>query len=125
LISMMCLGVFAGLQQITFSMMNVAIRDEAYHLMQAEAERLLSTDFGSANATATDQTITSSVKTSYMPTTLAQFAIASDNNLGRITFARRVVSVSSSFSAKTLRVEVEWTWKGRSNLISTPIYRTL
>lgn len=126
-ISVMCLGVFVGLQQITFAMMSVAIRDEAHHLMQAEAERLIASDYTSATATASDQTITSSVKTSYMrlnPTVAPALIVPTDNDPGRITFTRRVVAVASTASSKTLQVEVEWTWRGRANKISTPILRT-
>lgn len=129
-ISVMCLGTFVGLQQVTLAMMNVAIRDEAYHLMQAEAERLTATDYGSASATASDQSITSSVKSSFIrfrDGAVPQFTITTDNDPGRITFTRRVVQVSSTSTSKTLRVEVQWTWPtgGRTNLISCPVFRTL
>jgi Tfp pilus assembly protein PilV len=123
LISMMCLGVFSGLQQITKAMMTVAIRDEAYHLLQAEAERLLDSDYTSFSSSA-DQTITSALKTSYTPSTAAKFAILSDNAVGRITFTRRVVDVTSTTTSKTLRVEVQWTWLGRTNTVSAPLFRT-
>ena len=123
LISILCLGVFAGMQQITKTAMAVAIRNEAYHLMQADAEQLLSGDYSSFVPTNADETITSAVKTSYMPSTAAQFAFTADNPLGRTTFTRRVVSVASSDTSRTLRVEVQWSWQGQTNLISTVLYR--
>jgi prepilin-type N-terminal cleavage/methylation domain-containing protein len=124
LISMMCLAVFAGLQQITKAALAVAVRSEAYHLMQAEAEQLLAGDFTSFAATAADQTITSSVKTSYLPNTTAALGISTDNAVGRTTFTRRVVAVSSTATSKTLRVEVQWTWQGRPYLVSVQLFRT-
>jgi prepilin-type N-terminal cleavage/methylation domain-containing protein len=124
LISMMCLAVFSGLQQITKAALAVAIRSEAYHLMQAEAERLLDGDYASFAATTTDQTITSSVKTSYTPSTTPALATSADNGVGRSTFTRRVVLVSSTTTSKTLRVEVQWTWQGRPYLVSTQLFRT-
>ncbi len=123
LMSLTCLGIFAGMQQITKAMMAVALRDEAYHLMQAEAERLLATDYTSFTATASDQSITGAAKTTYLPSTAAKFGITSDNALGRATFTRRVVQVSSTTTSRTLRVEVQWTWQGRSQTITTTLLR--
>jgi hypothetical protein len=128
----MCLGVFAGLQQITKAMLSVAARDEAYNLMQAECERLLASDYGSFSATAADQTITSSLKTSYVsykPTgtgSVPALQLTGDNNVGRVSFTRRVVQVSSTGSSRTLRVEVEWRIgaKERFNRVSTVLFRT-
>ncbi len=122
LMSVLCLGVFVGMQQVTKAMMNVAIRDEAYHLMQAEAERLLSSDYTSFNASAA-QTITSAVKTTILPNSVAQFGFTGDNAIGRVTFTRQVVAVASTSSSKTLRVQVQWTWQGRTNTVSVPLFR--
>lgn len=124
LISMMCLSVFVALQQITKAALAVALRDEAYHLMQAEAEQLLSSDYSSFVATTADQTIASSVKTSYTPSTVTALTLTSDNGVGRVTFTRRAVQVASTTSTRTLRVEVQWTWQGKSNLISTQLFRS-
>lgn len=133
LISLMCLGVFAGLQQITRGMLTVAARNEGYHLMQAEAERLLASDYSGFTATSADQSITSALKTSFLsykpvPQTgsVAALDVTSDNNTGRITFTRRVVSVASTSSSRTLRVEVEWRIhpSERFNQISTVLFRT-
>ena len=123
LISMMCLSVFAAMQQITKATLALAVRSEAYRLMQAEAERLLSVDYNSFTASG-NQTLTSAVKTTYTPTNDAALTLPADNALGRATFTRRVVSAGSTATSKTLRVEVEWTWQGHANLISTPLYRT-
>ena len=114
LLSVMCLGVFVGLQQVTKAMMAVAIRDEAYHLLQAEAERLLSADYTSFTNTSADQVITSAVKTSFTPSAAAQFSTGTSDGSGRIAFTRRVVSVASNATSRTLRVEVEWSFAGRS-----------
>jgi hypothetical protein len=124
LISMVCLGVFVGLRQITRAAMAVAVRDEAYHLMQAEAELLLSGDYTGFVATTVDQNITSSVKTSYAPSTVAALTLTADNGIGRTTFVRRVVEVASTDTSRTLRVEVQWTWQGQPNLISAQLFRT-
>ncbi|PTX91387.1 prepilin-type N-terminal cleavage/methylation domain-containing protein [Opitutus sp. ER46] len=124
LISLMCLSVFAGLQQITKSMLSVAVRSEGYHLLQAESERLLASDFDTFVASA-DQTITSSVKTSYAPSKVAPLTITGDNAVGRIRFTRRVVQVESTGASRTLRVEVEWKWDKRTQIISTLLYRNL
>lgn len=123
LISMMCLSVFAAMQQITKATLALAIRSEGYRLMQSEAERLLSIDYTSFTSSG-NQTITSAVKTTYTPSSDAALSLPADNALGRATFTRRVVAVSNTATSKTLRVEVEWTWQGHSNLISTPLFRT-
>lgn len=124
LMSLLCLGIFASMQQVTKAMMAVALRDEAYHLMQAEAERLLCSDYSSF-VSSSDQTITSALKTSYFPDSgTPALQTSSDNNVGRVTFTRRVVDVSSTSSSKTLRVEVQWTWDGRTATVSVPLYRT-
>ena len=123
LISLMSLGVFAGLRQISYAMMAVALRDEAYHLVQAKAEQLLASDYSSFTS-AGNETITSSVKPSFAPILYSQFQLGSDNAKGRATFTRRVVDVASTTSSKTLRVDVSWTWQGRSNVVSAPLFRT-
>lgn len=123
LISMMCLGIFAGLQQISRAMMAIAIRDEGYHLLQAKAEQLLGGTYASF-AASSDQSITSEVKTSFNPSTTAALTLPSDNAAGRITFTRRVVAVAASDTSKTLRVEVQWAWQGRTTVISSPLFRT-
>lgn len=123
LISMMCLSVFAGLQQITKVALAVALRNEGYHHLQQESERLLNTDYSSFIATTQDTTIKSAVKTSYSPSGAAQMAITSDNATGRVNFTRRVVEVASTTTTRTLRVEVTWTWQGRSNTITTQLFR--
>lgn len=122
LISMMCLGVFVGLQQITKAMMTVAVRDEAYHLLQAESERLLTADYTAFTASG-NQTITSAVKTTYAPSDAAQFTLPNDHAAGRITFTRRVFEVGSTPGTRTLRVDVTWTLNGRTTTISAPLFR--
>lgn len=122
LISLMCLGVFVGLQQITRAMMTVAVRDEAYHLLQAEAERLLTADYSAFTASG-NQTITSAVKTTYSPSSAARFTLPTDNASGRIAFTRRVVEVANTSNTRTLRVDVTWTLNGRTNTISAPLFR--
>lgn len=123
LISMMCLSVFAGLQQITKTALNVAIRDEAYHLLQAKAEQLIDGTYANFVPTTTDQTITSSVKTSYAPSKTGALAITADNAVGRVTFTRRVVNVATDAVSTTLRVEVQWTWDKRTSIISSQLLR--
>jgi prepilin-type N-terminal cleavage/methylation domain-containing protein len=123
LISIMCLSVFGALQSTSRLALNTAIRSEAHRLMQAEAERLISVDFGSFGSSA-DQTITSSVKAIFGPNKDAQFALPANNANGRVSFTRRVIEVSSTSSSKTLRVEVQWTWQGHTSLISTPLFRS-
>jgi prepilin-type N-terminal cleavage/methylation domain-containing protein len=66
LISMMCLGTFAGMQQVSKAMTAVAIRSEAHRVLQAEAERLLSTEYTSFSPSA-EQTVSSSFKPSFIP----------------------------------------------------------
>lgn len=122
-ISLLCLGIFAALQQISGTMMAIAIRDEAYHLMQAKAEQLLSGDYADFTASA-DESITSAVKTNFHASTAAALALPANNANGRITFTRRVIQVSSTTSSRTLEVEVDWTWGGRSASVSTPLFRT-
>lgn len=122
LISLMCLGVFVGLQQITKAMMTVAVRDEAYHLLQAEAERLLTADFSAFTASG-NQTITSAVKTTYSPSNAAKLTPPSDNAVGRTTFTRRVVQVENTPTSRTLRVDVTWTLNGRTTTVSAPLFR--
>lgn len=123
LISMLCLGIFAALQQISGTMMAIAIRDEAYHLMQAKAEQLLSGNYADFTASA-DESITSAVKTSFHRSTAAALMLPSDNGGGRITFTRRVTQVASTTSTRTLEVEVDWAWHGRTASVSTPLFRT-
>lgn len=125
LISMLCLGAFVGLQQISRSALSIAVRDEAYHLMQAKAEELLQGSFANFAASA-DQTITSSIKTTFLPSgKIAAFTLPTDNNntASRAVYTRRVVAVASTGNTTTLRVEVQWTWMKRSYLISTPLFR--
>lgn len=123
LISLMCLSVYASLTQITKAAMGVAIRDEAYHLLQAKAEEQLATDFTSFGTAATD-TVTSEVKTSFLPSTVTAQTLPTDNNVGRITFTRSIVAGTSSSSAKSATVQVSWTFQGRPYQISVPLYRT-
>ncbi len=122
LISLMSLGVFVGLQQITRAMMAVAARDEAYHLLQAEAERLLTADYGAFTASG-NQTITSALKTSYTPSSDAKFVLPADNASGRMAFTRRVVELASTPSTRTLRVDVSWSLNGRNSTVSTRLFR--
>lgn len=123
LISLMCLSVYASLTQITKAAMSVAIRDEAYHLLQAKAEEQLATNFNSFGAAATD-TVTSEVKTSFLPSTALSLAVTPDNNVGRITFTRSIVAGTSSSSSKSATVQVSWTFQGRPYQVSVPLYRS-
>lgn len=123
LISMMCIGVFAGLRQISKAMLAVAVRSEAHRVLQAEAERLLSTDFTSFTASA-PETITSSVKPSYVPSKASAFTLPPGNAAGRVKFTREVIAVASSDTSRTLRVEVRWTWQNQPNVVSSPLFRT-
>lgn len=123
LVMLMCASVFPGLQLITKSAMNTAVRSEAHRLMQAEAERLMSVGYASFT-TATEQTITSSIKTTFAPDKSSQFQYPT-NQAGRVTFKRRIVAVSETSTTRTLRVEVEWTWQGRNTVISMPIFRSV
>jgi hypothetical protein len=124
LIAMMCLSIFSGLETISKLALGTAIRSEAYHLLQAEAERLTAADFGSFAAMA-NQTSASCLKTTFAPGNQAQFAYPATGSQGRVTFTRRVVDVTSTATTKTLRVEVQWAWRGRSYLISTLVFRTI
>ncbi|MBS0663088.1 MAG: hypothetical protein JSR48_07465 [Verrucomicrobia bacterium] len=123
LIALMSLAIFQGLQTISKLALNVAVRDEGYRLLQAEAERLLAADYAGFTATTSDQSITSNIKTTFLPGNQAQFEYPASGSAGRVTFTRRVVGVSSTGAAKSLRVEVQWTWQGRPSLISTLLYR--
>lgn len=123
LITLMCASVFPGLQLITTSAMNTAIRGEAHRLMQDEAERLISVGYASFT-TSDEQTITSSIKTTFGPDKSSQFQYPS-NQAGRVTFKRRVVAVADTSTTRTLRVEVEWTWRGKKTVISMPIFRSV
>lgn len=125
LIAVMCLGVFAGLQQITKATLGVALRNEAYHHLQQEAERLLTADYSDFTASSSDTKIPSAVKTSYSRSNVDPLKVTgfADNKAGRVTFTRRVVAVSNTATSRTLRVEVEWTWQARPFRISTPVYR--
>jgi prepilin-type N-terminal cleavage/methylation domain-containing protein len=125
LISMMCLGVFAGLQQITKAMASVAIRDEAYHLMQAEAERLLNTDFASFSASG-PQTIHCSFGTSFARGNNTG-ALTGSSSVGRVDFVRQVLDVGSTQNpaTQTLRIQITWAFPDqRPNVISTTLFRT-
>ncbi len=124
LISLMCLSVYASLTQITKAAMSVAIRDEAYHLLQAKAEEQLATSFSSFGTAATD-TVTSSVKTSFLPSTATPLTLpTSGNSLGRITFTRSIIAGTASTSSKSATVQVSWTFQGRPYQVSVPLYRS-
>ncbi len=124
LTAMMCVAAFTGLATISRLTMAVAIRSEADRLVQAEAERLTSVDFTSFVESSADETITASLKTSFLSGNQAQFAYPATSNSGRVTFTRRVAAVASTSTTKTLRVEVQWTWQGRPSLISTVLFRS-
>lgn len=121
LISMVCLSVFSGLYLISKLALNNAVRSEGFRLMQAEAEYLTSADFSTFGPVA-DQTITSCVKTTFRPGREAQFEYPTDA-AGRVVYTRRVVNVASTPTRKNLRVEVQWTWQGKTSLISVPVMR--
>jgi prepilin-type N-terminal cleavage/methylation domain-containing protein len=120
-ISLVCLSVFSGMYLISRLALNNAVRSEGFRLMQAEAEHLTSLDYFSLDASP-DELITSCVTTSFRPSREAQFDYPSDA-AGRVTYTRRVVNVASTGTSKTLRVEVQWTWQSKTNLISVPILR--
>lgn len=113
LVSTLCVSIFASINLISKLAMNSAIQTEAYRLAQAEAERLESVGFGSAKAEP-DETIVSSLKTSTRRSSEAQFGYSPTNALGRVAFVRRVKDIGSTSSMKTLQVEVEWTWLGKT-----------
>ncbi len=123
LTAMMCLAVFAGLQTTSKLSLGTAVRSEAHRLLQAEAERLSSVEFASFVASA-DQSISSSFKTTFLAGNEAQFSYPSSSSPGRVIFTKRVVAVASTSTSRTLRIEVEWTWQGRSSQISIPMFRT-
>ncbi len=126
LISMLCLSVFAGLQQVSRAMTSIALRTEAERLLQAEAERLLNVDYASFTSSATE-TITSSFKTSFTAKRTAALdhkQLPTDNGMGRVDFKRQVVKVASTDTSTTLRVDVSWAWQGKPNVISVPLFRT-
>jgi Tfp pilus assembly protein FimT len=124
LTALMCVAAFTGLGTISRLTMAVAIRSEADRLMQAESERLTSVDFNSFVASSSDQTITGSLKTSFLSGNQAQFAYPATGSSGRVTFTRRAVEVASTSTTRTLRVEVQWTWQDRPSLISTVLLRS-
>ncbi len=120
--AVICLGIFSGLQTASRLSLGVAIRSEAYHLLQAEAERLTWVTFDSF-ASSPDETITACLRTSFVPGRETQFSYPATGAAGRVAFTRRVVDVASTGTTRTLRVEVQWTWQGRTSLISTLLYR--
>lgn len=120
-ISLVCMVIFPGMYLVSRLALNNAVRSEGFRLMQAEAEHQTSLDFFSLGAYP-DQLITSCVKTSFRPNKEARFDYPAESD-GRVTYTRRVVSVAATTTSKTLRVEVQWTWQGQSNLISVPILR--
>lgn len=129
LIAMLCLSVFAGLQQVSRAMMTIALRTEAHRLLQAEAERLLNTNYASFTASSAES-ITSSLKTSFVSEKkkdappISHKALPPGNANGRVVFKRQVVAVAATDTSTTLRVDVSWTWQGRPNVISVPLFRT-
>lgn len=124
LVSFLCASAFAGLNLLSRTAMRTAVRSEAYRLMQDKAEQLMAADY-TGFTSSSDQTITSSIKTSSVPGTETQFQYPSAGTRGRVTFTRKVVDVSSTSTSKTLRVEVRWTWQGATTTISTPLFRAM
>lgn len=123
LVALLCIAAFAGMQTLSRMTMGIALRSEAHRHLQAEAERLTSASFESFTASS-DQPLTSSFKTTYAPSTQAQFAYPTTGAAGRTVFVRRVVAVDSTSTSRTLRVEVQWTWQGRTSLVSTLLFRS-
>ncbi len=122
LIALMCLSVLTGLQSITKMTMGVAIRSEAYRVMQAEAERLMQADYGSFQA-ASEQATVSCFKTTFLPGKQQSLEYPASGPGGRVSFKRSVVEVASTGTTRTLRVQVKWDWQGRTNLVSTLLFR--
>lgn len=122
LVTLMCVSVFPGMQLVSRSAINTAIRSEAHRLMQAEVERLTFGTYSAFTASA-DQTITSAIKTTFGPDKHQRLQYPS-SQAGRVVFTRRVVEVSSTSKSRSLRVEVQWVWQGRAIVISTPLFRS-
>jgi hypothetical protein len=122
-ISFMILSVSGGLHTVSSWTLATAIQNEADRLLQAEAERLMSAPFVSVGASS-DESIVSSVKTSFGASTQAQFSYPTGDPSARVAFTRRVVDIATTPTSRHLRVEVEWTWQGRDRLISSPLFRS-
>lgn len=122
LVSALCLSTFVGMRLVSNLAMTTAIRSEAHRLMQAEAERLMSVGYGSFVASSAVN-IPAVLKTTFRPGTEARLAPA-PGTAGRVTFVRRVVEVASTSTTRTLRVEVQWTWLGKTTVISVRVFRS-
>lgn len=122
LVSVVCMAVIPGLQLISRTALDGAIRSEAHRLVQAEAERLMSVGFASFQAAA-DRSVQSCVKTNFKADSSAKYEYPS-SSAGRVTFTTRTVEVSSGSTSRTLRVEVQWTWQGKTVVVSTPVFRS-
>jgi len=123
IISFAIMSIAGALHTVSKWTLATAIQNEADRLMQAEAERLMSAPYDVISASG-DETILSSVATSFRPGTQEQFSYPADGAGARVTFVRRVVNVATTSMSKQLRVEVEWTWQGSSRLVSAPLLRS-
>lgn len=117
------MSITGALHTVSKWTLATAVQNEADRLMQAEAERLMSAPYSDIAASG-DETIHSSVATSFRPGTEAQFSYPAGDPAARVAFVRRVVDVATTSTSKQLRVEVEWTWQGRSRLVSAPLFRS-
>ncbi len=124
LVSMMCASTFAGIQLVSRMAVSSAVRSEAHRIMQAEAERLTSVGYSDFTPSG-DQSVVSSLKTTFSPGNQAALEYPPAGTAGRVTFTKRVVNVSTSTTTRTLRVEVQWTWQGKVTVISTPVMRAI
>jgi len=121
-VSGLCLTVFGGLNMVSKWSLLAGIRGEAGRLVQEEAERLLAVPFTDFVASA-DETLGSSVHTTFRPGTQAQFAHPASGTGARASFTRRVVEVAATPRSRTLRIDVAWTWLGEDYAISCPLFR--
>lgn len=124
LISMMCLAVFKGLGTMSQVAISTGVRSEGQRLLQAEAERLMSVSYGNFVASTADETIYSSFKSIFKSSTAAALTYPTSGNTGRFPYTRRVVAVSSTTTTRTLRVEVQWPWNGKTTKLTMLILRS-
>lgn len=121
-VSGMCLTVFGGLNMVSKWSLLAGIRGEAGRLVQEEAERLLAVPFNEFVASG-NETVGSSVHTTFRPGTQAQFTPPAAGTGARASFTRRVVEVAATPRSRTLRIDVAWTWLGENYAISCPLFR--
>ncbi len=121
-VSSVCISVFAGLSTMSRWALHSAIQSEAHRLLQEEAEQLLGGGYAGFVASP-DESITSSVRTTFLPGAQPRFTPPADGSGARVNFTRRVVEIDSTETSRALRVEVEWTWQGRAYSVVCPLFR--